>query len=180
MRTGKIKKRLSKIPGLLDLKRLWYYRIKHRPETDEKIFCIGFNKTGTTSLTESLREIGYQIGWQRKAEGMLRDYLEYDFQRLLKYCNTATVFQDVPFSLPGLYKILDEKFPNAKFILTVRDTPSACYESVKRFHMKCLDIKTLPTADQLKQHNYIYKGFFGILCQRFMVWKSLTPTTRGL
>ena len=33
-----------------------------------KLFAIGFNKTGTTTLSHSLKKLGYKVGKQREAE----------------------------------------------------------------------------------------------------------------
>ena len=37
----------------------------------EKVFCIGFGRTGTTSLERALRDLGYRLGDQRQGELVL-------------------------------------------------------------------------------------------------------------
>ena len=98
--------------------------------TEPKIFCIGRNKTGTTSLKYVLKQHGYKVGNQRKSELLIDHYANRNFKRIAKFCEKATVYQDVPFSLPYLYIYLDNVFPNAKFILSVRNSPIEWYESV--------------------------------------------------
>src|SRR6056297_2482611 len=68
-----------------------------------KVFIIGFNKTGTTTLERTLRLWGFKIGDQRVASMMLEDYSDSRWDRILKLVETADAFQDVPFSLPDTY-----------------------------------------------------------------------------
>ncbi len=76
-----------------------------------KIFCIGQNKTGTTSIRKACEDLGFDVGNQRVAENLLINYLENDFKSIIDYCKTANVFQDFPFSWPETYKHLDKAFP---------------------------------------------------------------------
>ena len=73
----------------------------------DKIFVIGFNKTGTTSLYFTLKELGFNMGNQKVAEVMTYYmFKNNDFSELKPYCQTAEAFQDVPFSFPNIYKKL--------------------------------------------------------------------------
>ena len=49
-----------------------------------KIFCIGHNKTGTTSLTKAIKDLGFIVGNQREAELMFDDWLKRDFSKFNK------------------------------------------------------------------------------------------------
>ncbi len=89
-----------------------------------KIFCIGRNKTGTTSLAHTFRDLGFTVGNQRTAEILHdTDYWRGDFTTLIDYCMSAQVFQDVPFSVGETFKHLDVAFPDARFILSIRSSP---------------------------------------------------------
>lgn len=125
-----------------------------------KIFCIGLNKTGTTSLKVEMQQLGYIVGNQRTFELLFDDWVKRDFRRVIRYCNTAQFFQDVPFSLPYTYIVLDHAFPGSKFILTVRDDAEQWYTSLTRFHSRLWgDEKSPPNSKDLKKADYIYKGF---------------------
>lgn len=129
-----------------------------------KIFCIGQNKTGTTSLKEFFTDHGFKVGDQRIAELLIDDFVKRNWKPVLEYCKTAEVFQDVPFSNDYLYVLLDHYFPNAKFILTERTTPEDWYHSITNFHAKLFGKEgNVPTKEDLMNGNYIYKGF---------IWKS--------
>jgi hypothetical protein len=124
-----------------------------------KIFCIGENKTGTTSLTKFFTDHGYKVGDQRTAELLFDDYLKRNWKPILHYCKSAQVFQDVPFSNDYLYVMLHHCFPNAKFILSERD-PGIWYNSITKFHAKLFGKDgRIPTKEDLQSGGYIYKGF---------------------
>src|SRR5688572_11781492 len=82
-----------------------------------KIFCIGWHKTGTTTLGDSLLILGYNVMGSRldMAEPLLRG----DIETPLAVAQKFQAFQDVPWA--ALFKELDERFPNSKFIVTERD-----------------------------------------------------------
>ena len=124
-----------------------------------KIFCIGVNKTGTTSLKKAFKELGYVVGNQWKAEQLLTEYKNGDFDVIAKYCKTAQVFQDFPFSFPKTYEFMDRAYPNAKFILSIRDSSEQWYYSLVKFHSKVFGNGSVPTTKQLKNATYIHKGY---------------------
>jgi hypothetical protein len=125
----------------------------------QKVFCIGRNKTGTTSIAKAFSELGLVVGVQWLAEWLVHDWARRDFRRLFLYCYTAQAFQDVPFSLPFTFQALDQKFPGSRFILTMRDSPEQWYESLTRFHAALFGHGRIPTLDDLKAARYIYQGF---------------------
>ncbi len=92
-------------------------RNKRKAAGQVKCFCIGRNKTGTTFLKRAFENLGYPVGNQRKAEILTgKYYFEGNFQPIVAYCESAQVFQDVPFSYPETYKHLDKAYPGSKFI----------------------------------------------------------------
>jgi hypothetical protein len=135
------------------------YRVNKREY--DKVFCIGFNKTGTTSLEKALINFGFTMGNQPAAEMLAEDWAKNRTDRIINYCYTADAFQDIPFNLPRLYEILDKSFPNSKFILTVRDNEDQWFNSLVKFHTKLFssDKDRPPNEKDLKNANYRYKGF---------------------
>ncbi|MEX0906258.1 MAG: sulfotransferase [Balneolaceae bacterium] len=124
-----------------------------------KIFGIGNNKTGTTSLKTAMEELGYVVGHQRTAEKLLRDWACRDFTRIVSYCKSAEFFQDVPFSKPYTFVVLDHEFPGSKFILTVRDNPEQWYDSITKFHANLWGKNgRVPLKEDLQNAIYIFKG----------------------
>lgn len=124
-----------------------------------KIFCIGRNKTGTTSLGAALGAAGFHVACQNPAENLAEDWARRDFRRIVQFCKTADAFQDVPFSMAYTYQVLDYAFPRSRFILTVRDSSEQWFESLMRYHAKVVGKDRVPTVEDLKDHPYVYKGW---------------------
>ena len=126
----------------------------------QKIFCVGFNKTGTTSLEMALGNLGFTLGNQGKGELLFSNWRVRNFDEIIKLSKTADVFQDIPFSLPFTFQTMDINFPHAKFILTIRDTPEQWFQSLTTFHSKIINGNShLPTTAELKNYSYHYSGF---------------------
>lgn len=124
-----------------------------------KIFCIGMNKTGTTTLRDTMAEFGYRIGRQREAENLFPSWEAGDYEPIIRYCRSAQFFQDVPFSYPGMYRILDAAYPGSRFILTERDDAEQWYRSITRFHAKMFGKDgRIPTREDLKAARYVAPG----------------------
>jgi hypothetical protein len=127
--------------------------------SEPKIFCVGKNKTGTTSLEKALAEFGYKMGDQAKGELLIKDYRNHNWESIISFCHTAEAFQDSPFGWPFTWLILHKEFPNARFILTVRDADD-WYRSLTSSHAKLFtDGKRIPTKEDLLNAEYRYKGY---------------------
>jgi hypothetical protein len=85
-----------------------------------KVFCIGFQKTGTTSMAAALEILGYRVtsifGRDLELDDLRRSYVA----RGLKIAAGVDAVQDMPW--PLMYRELDAAFPGARFILTWRET----------------------------------------------------------
>jgi hypothetical protein len=136
-------------------------RINSANRFSGKVFCIGFNKTGTTSVEQVLRDFRYKIGNYAVASMLLLDWYKKDYDRIIRFCRIAQAFQDIPFSLPGTYYCLDEAFPDAKFILTIRDSEDQWFQSLVKFHTKRFssDKSRPPDQKDLENTPYPYYGF---------------------
>lgn len=103
----------------------------------DKVFVIGFNKTGTTSLKRALITLGYNFLPENKLYST-RIFNELDnknFSSLEIFLNKYDAFKDRPWNHPGVYQYLDKKFENAKFILTLRDV-NTWLNSYKKWNQK--------------------------------------------
>ncbi|MGV7223092.1 MAG: sulfotransferase [Nitrospinales bacterium] len=127
----------------------------------QKIFCIGANKTGTTSMKAALEELGIIVAPQRPAEELVDDWAKRDFNKLIRFCKySGQAFQDIPFSYPFTYVVLDYSFPSSKFILTIRDSSEQWYSSLTKFHAKMWgDSFNVPNKKDLQNAYYVEKGF---------------------
>jgi len=89
-----------------------------------KVFCLGFQKTGTTSVDAVLQDMGYQVAKAYKQSSL-------EFSKALKQRELLEIksiselfdaFQDIPWFL--YYKEFDQWYPQSKFILTTRESAS--------------------------------------------------------
>lgn len=138
---------------LSDLVRFVRYR------DSQRVFCVGFNKTGTTSLARALRDLGFCVGDQRRAERLIDAWAVRDFRPIIRYCRGAEAFQDIPFSLPYTFQALDMAFPGSRFVLSVRDSADQWYRSLTRFHAKMFGGGMPPIRGQLESASYCEKGW---------------------
>ena len=140
----------------------------------EKIFCIGLNKTGTTTIENTFKEFGYKVGSQKNGELLIFDWYNRKFDSILKFCKSAEAFQDIPFSLPYTYIPINQLYKKSKFVLTVRDSPEQWYNSLCNFHSKVWgDGNLTPTIEQLKNGKSLYPGFaYELVIRMFNTDKS--------
>ena len=94
-----------------------------------KVFCIGFHKTGTTSLEMALKKLGYTVtgSFGTKDPDIANKVHEMAYAMVEKF----DAFEDNPW--PILYRELDERFPDSKFVLTRRPTENWIRSQVKDF-----------------------------------------------
>jgi Sulfotransferase domain len=103
------------------------------------IFGIGFSKTGTTSLASALRRLGYTTihgdgrgSWPGADEGatLIRAIEAGDYR--LPTFELFEAFVDNPYFI--IWKQLDNMFPRAKFILTLRDENAWIDSCIRYYH----------------------------------------------
>ena len=88
-----------------------------------KIFCISYPRTGTTSLIQALKGLGYGKAWHYEHayyKETLHAIKTGEFSNRILSANVA--FADIP--IPIIYKNLDIIYPDSKFILITREKQS--------------------------------------------------------
>jgi hypothetical protein len=106
-----------------------------------KIIGIGFHKTGTSTLREALKLLGYKV--KDTTPRALIPILRGRYNKVLRIIKNYDALEDTPWYF--IYKELDVRIPHSKFILTIRDSES-WYTSVSKH------IGDLKSA----QHEWIY------------------------
>ena len=113
-----------------------------------KVFGIGLSRTGTTSLTEALRVLGYRavhfpLAIAREDEGCLtldaREAARFD------------ALTDTPVAL--FFRELDAAFPGSKFILTTRSV-DAWLASMRRLRASYAFMRFVPKVARLTEALY--------------------------
>ena len=92
-----------------------------------KVVGIGLNKTGTSSLREMLRILGYKRLVSVSPE-LISDIKANEFIKIDQIITQNDGFEDLPW--PFLYRHINENFENVKFVLTLRKSPEKWYESL--------------------------------------------------
>ena len=96
----------------------------------QKVFCIGFHKTGTSSLGDALAQLGYRVTGPNNGQ-QNPDIEGTVIPQAFEIAEEFDAFQDNPW--PLLYKELDAKFPGSKFILTLRDPHAWIKSQINHF-----------------------------------------------
>lgn len=115
-----------------------------------KIFCIGLNKTGTSSLHAAFLKLGIPSVHYECAEGNIKDIIEANHtggRQLLEGLERYVAFSD--WTKPAtarLFRELDEQYPGSRFILNTRDIESWLDSREKH-------VRRLPDLARLRQEN---------------------------
>lgn len=96
-----------------------------------KIFCIGFHRTGTSSLSKALRILGYRVSKVELEVYKNRHIAQEVYEIAFALVDQYDAFSDNPW--PIIYQALDQKYPGSRFILTLRSTESWVASMVKYF-----------------------------------------------
>lgn len=93
-----------------------------RKKSKCKVFCIGYVKTGASSLHQALKILGYQT----VKIPYINVYRKKKYEKYLKKLHDSSydAFCDFPIGYEDLYKKIDKSIPNSKFILTIREKDS--------------------------------------------------------
>lgn len=126
-----------------------------------KVVCVGLNKTGTTSFTNSMTEIGYKFLPEIDAAVCTHEAVNGEFTNLFELIKNPrfNAYEDVPFSLPGVSEKIIEEFQDIKYVLTVRDSPLKWVNSVKRWFPKIhgsIDFLDINKQNSFPESNEFY------------------------
>lgn len=136
-----------------------------------KIFCIGFHKTGTTSLAKALEQLGYKVrhGYKSHSDIMANDLKDRrpGLESLEAEYGPHDAYLDL-YTLRMNFTAFDQDYPGAKFIMTTRDD-TEWIESCKRQREKRSDSPFyhywyFQSIDQWKlekmAHEYAVRAYF--------------------
>lgn len=131
-----------------------------KKQYDSKIFCIGFNKTGTTSFGLALKKLGYSHSSFNRV--IWRDYQKKTrLHRIMRYTACFDCFDDLPWLKEDMIPVLDAAFPNSKFVYLYREE-EAWKRSYARWHQQTFG--SIPDADakfnEYKEHERFVRKYF--------------------
>jgi sulfotransferase family protein len=126
--------------------------IQLRPVRAAKVFGIGLPKTGTTSLGYCFRRLGFK---HRTFDMDLALKVKRNqVDDALREAERFEAFEDWPWF--AIYRELDQRFPNSKFILTLRKDTATYVASLKGHHER----EGIRNEDFVKPH--WWDGVFGV------------------
>ena len=103
----------------------------------QKVFGIGFQKTGTSTLKSALEILDYTVAGRFRIEGETID--DAVIERAIRMAATVDAAKHSPW--PLLYRELDDAFPGARFILTIRDIDAWWASVLTRFGGKSTEMR---------------------------------------
>jgi hypothetical protein len=122
IKTQRSRKLVTRIYSRLLIIYQYFYGIKIRlirKKNNPMVFCIGFPKTGTSSLDKALGILGYRnIHWPRAHIEPKCGWIEYIKK------SPYDAFSDDPICYFPLLIEIDKEFPGSKYVYTPRDPES--------------------------------------------------------
>ncbi len=164
-----------------------------------KVIGVGFHKTGTTSLSTALSILGFnnlrgihflrQQWGQTKCMQLLQDKEYGPYLDILEYYDSV---EDNPWYL--MYKEIDDRYPDSKYILTIRDEQdwlSSCKhffsDRQKHIHKIIYGVNRFPGNEAIylaryRQHNQDVIKYFSKRKEQLLIldikkgncWKKLS------
>ena len=130
-------------------------------KTYSKVFGIGANKTGTTTLERILKDFGLTMPNQELQIASIFNQVKLGNYREVKYfIDRYDAFQDQPFSSGINYAVVDALFPSSKFILTVRE-PEEWFNSLLSFTCSVFNVTQEELNEKvLEKSNYCFSGYW--------------------
>ena len=106
---------------------------QQKAERQSKIFCISFQRTGTTSVGQFFINHGFPVAtWEVSRKNLwTRSWFDSDYEKIFDSPDfkNNVVFEDGPWACMDFYKLLYHRFPGSKFILFTRD-PDKWFDSM--------------------------------------------------
>lgn len=102
----------------------------------QNIICVGLNKTGTTSFTKAMEDLGYvKYGEEHLFNFVSPDVYFEDYGKVKSILDNPQInlFQDMPFSFPNVYKKIYELRPQDLYVLTLRKDAKSWAKTCLRF-----------------------------------------------
>ena len=129
-----------------------------------KIFVVGFQKTGTTSVDFALRALGLDVIEVYSSLNPILDPEAPDARSMIcdhivERMHHADAVQDSP--CPFFFEEFDEAFPDAKFILTCRPVDSWLTSYGSFFRDKNLPLRRfMYGVDEFRGHEDLYRKIY--------------------
>ena len=126
------------------------------------VICVGRNKTGTTTMKQVFDIYGFRTAPQTQGEGLLAQAGYTLSEPFWEWMDHWEAFQDIPFSHTHYLEQIIARWPQARYILTLRD-PEDWFASLFNHHLQLLglsaDASKQSLWDGLRKVSYIRPGY---------------------
>ena len=128
-------------------------------QTEDKVFCIGVWKSGTTSIGNALNILlkGKHCGWTFVYRNY---YLKNNKEALISTSRNYISFDDSPWNCKEVIDIMANEYPNSKFILPIRDVDE-WFESFRKWNHNDLRRGLVGRGIKMKSWNNLWS----IVCE---------------
>lgn len=104
------------------------------PRNYNKVFCVGWLKTGTSSLGIAMKRLGFKHR-SFDVDIWLEWYEKGHIDKVVQYARHFDSFDDLPWNKIEILEKLDKEYPNSKFVLLERESES-WFQSFKEFRIR--------------------------------------------
>ena len=111
----------------------------------DKVVCVGLGKTGTSSFARAMQILGFR---HCTMGGGVNNFYDRKMIKLRMKMASYDSFDDFPWCF--LYEQFEQSYPKTRFVLTVRRSPEAWLDSLKKHYCR-----TGPTFAK-----YVAYGYF--------------------
>ena len=128
----------------------------------KKVFVVGLNKTGTSSLGQTMRDLGRRhLSYSPLA---IRAFNDGDVETLDAIMRCFDSFDDKPWNDPGLWALMNDKCPDSLWIYTFRDAEKwtrsyLAYSERNDASNEVAFINSLDTEQFVSRHQKAAKDF---------------------
>ena len=165
---------------LVDARVRWSLFLRRKRER-QKVFIIGLNKTGTSSLGETMRDLGRRhLSYSPLA---IRAFDDKDVDTLKTIMDCFDSFDDKPWNDPGLWPLMYDRCPEALWVYSFRDVEKWSqsylnYSEQNDAPNEVAFIKSLDAEEFVSQHYKAAKDFEKSNNLSF-VWLDCDDLSRG-
>jgi len=123
----------------------------------QNIISLGLNKTGTTSLKKDLVSLGYKLYPEELShQYVFPDAYQRDYHSTFSALDNPryNLYQDLPYSIPKIYKKIFREEKNDIYLLTVRNSTEEFVDSFMKYYEKYFQFKSRNKFNQKTRYHF--------------------------
>lgn len=149
----------TNLPIMRELLRVVLPKHLTHKSNKQNLICIGLNKTGTSSFTNDMVLLEYKLCPENIShQYAFPDVYHKDYNSTISLVSNPrfNLYEDLPFSLPNVYKKIYEERENDIYVLTLRNSVDDFIESVKSYYHRYLSTGNINKLNHKHYYHYNY------------------------